>query len=103
MQDSITTKIKYLIEMGCDEVHHSGGTLMQHLVGVHDILVANDAPLHVCDAGLFHSIYGTMTFQHKTTEDREQITELIGHTQGKRGVPTRRWGGLRRPNARPPP
>ena len=78
MQDSITTKIKYLIEMGCDEVHHSGGTLMQHLVGVHDILVANGAPRHVCDAGLFHSIYGTMSFQHKTTEDREKIKELIG-------------------------
>ena len=78
MQDSITTKVKYLIEMGCGEVPHSGGTLIQHLVGVHDILVANGAPRHICDAGLFHSIYGTMSFQHKTTEDREKIRELIG-------------------------
>ena len=44
MTDSITTKVKYLIEMGCGEVHHSGGTLIQHLVAVHDILVANEAP-----------------------------------------------------------
>ena len=47
MQDLITTKVKYLIEMGCGEVPHSGGTLMQHLVGVHDILAANGAPRHV--------------------------------------------------------
>jgi len=76
--DSITTKVKYLIEMGCGEVHHSGGTLIQHLVAVHDILVANESPKYICDAGLFHSIYGTMSFEHKTTEDRNVIRELIG-------------------------
>jgi len=78
MNDSVSRKIKYLTEMGCGEVHHSGGTLIEHLAGVHDILVQNKAPSYVCDAGLFHSIYGTVSFEHKTTEDRNQIRELIG-------------------------
>ena len=65
MQDSITTKVKYLIEMGCGEVPHSGGTLMQHLVGVHDILVANGAPRHVCDAGLFMNGEITQTYGYE--------------------------------------
>jgi len=64
--------------MGTDQVSHSGGTLIEHLVGVHDILVANGAPKYVCDAGLFHSIYGTISFKHKTTEDRDMIREMIG-------------------------
>ena len=78
MKDSTTTKIKFLKELGADRVPHSGRYLIDHLVGVHDILVGWKLEQYVCDAGLFHSIYGTMTFQHKTTEDREKIKELIG-------------------------
>ncbi len=78
MQDSITTKIKFLIAMGADKVPHSGGTLIEHLIAVHDILVTNNSPNYICEAGLFHSIYGTTSFQHKSTEDRDMIRELIG-------------------------
>ena len=78
MKDSITTKVQYLIEAGADEVPHSGATLIDHLVGVHDILVANGAAQYICDAGLFHSIYGTPAFKHQTTNNRDEIRELIG-------------------------
>ena len=71
-------KIEYLIELGADKVPHSDGTLLEHLIGVHDILSSNGAPQYVCDAGLYHSIYGTVSFEHKPTEDRNQIRELIG-------------------------
>jgi len=78
MQDSITTKIKFLEEMGANRVPHSGRYLIDHLIGVHDILVDWKLPQYVCDAGLFHSIYGTMSFKHKTTNDRKGIKSIIG-------------------------
>ena len=52
--------------------------LIKHLVGVHDILVANGAPRYVCDAGLFHSIYGTIYFNTQSTNNREEVRQLIG-------------------------
>jgi len=78
MKDSTTTKIKFLKELGADRVPHSGRYLIDHLVGVHDILVGWKLEQYVCDAGLFHSIYGTMSFKHQTTDDREYIKSIIG-------------------------
>mgnify|MGYP003116211016 CR=1 FL=1 len=72
-------KIEYLIELGADKVPHSGGTLLEHLIGVHDILSSNGAPQYVCDAGLYHSIYGTFVFKHQTTKDRDKVREVIGY------------------------
>tara|TARA_Y100000992_G_C21252917_1_gene486888 strand:- start:348 stop:797 length:450 start_codon:yes stop_codon:yes gene_type:complete len=78
MLDSTDTKVRYLLELGTDKISHSGSTLIKHLVGVHDILVANGAPRYVCDAGLFHSIYGTPAFTHQSTDDRNAVRDLIG-------------------------
>jgi|TARA_B110000977_G_scaffold149495_1_gene189498 hypothetical protein len=79
MKDSNFIKINYLIEMGCSNTPHSGTTLLEHLIGVYNILKESGAQEYVCDAGLFHSIYGTISFRHKTTEDRDRIRELIGN------------------------
>ena len=78
MLDSTDTKVRYLLELGTDQISHSGSTLIKHLVGVHDILVANGAPQYICDAGLFHSIYGTPAFTHQSTDDRCTVRDLIG-------------------------
>ena len=57
---------------------HSGGSLFDHLIGVMKILEKMNAPQHVQDAGLFHSIYGTSKFHHQSTSDRNVIQSIIG-------------------------
>jgi hypothetical protein len=63
-----------------DKIKHSGRSLYDHLCGTFDLLEdwANSEP--ICDAGLFHSIYGTKHFRHQSwpLEDRATIRALIG-------------------------
>ena len=65
---------------GADKIRHSGRSLYEHLVGTHDLLQAWGNAEPVCAAGLFHSIYGTKHFKHRTwpITDRETIRGLIG-------------------------
>ena len=73
-----TNKIDYLIGLGCDKVKHSNTTLLNHLMGVRDILKEKDAPEYLQDAGLFHSVYGTDYFKPQVTQNRLIVRELIG-------------------------
>jgi hypothetical protein len=63
-----------------DAVRHSGRSLYTHLAGTHDLLQEWGNPMHICNAGLFHSIYGTVRFRHKAwpLDLRNTIMELIG-------------------------
>jgi len=74
--------IKYLKEVGCDKQKHSNGTrnLLHHLVSVSALLSERGSSDDLCKAGLFHSIYGTAHFKHKTVslDERYKIKELIG-------------------------
>jgi hypothetical protein len=72
---------RFLIDQAhADAIRHSGRTLFEHLCGTHDLLRewGNDKP--VCNAGLFHSIYGTKHFRTQAwpLTDRDTIRELIG-------------------------
>ena len=78
MNDLTSTKIDFLKKLGTEETKHSGGTLLDHLMGVSSILEEMGAPQHVQDAGLFHSIYGTAVFHQQTTADRGVIKSVIG-------------------------
>jgi hypothetical protein len=62
------------------EIRHSKRTLYDHLVGTHDLLRKWGADDRVCDAGLFHSIYGTARFVRAAMSiyDRDIIKNLIG-------------------------
>ena len=60
------------------EVSHSGDTLYDHLLGVKKILIDMGAPEYLQDAGLFHSVYGTLHFTQQSTKDRNKVRELIG-------------------------
>ena len=70
----------YLLAHGAGNTVHSGHTLWQHLVGVHDILQASKFPEYLCLAGLFHSVYGTQVFKKVTVNKshRAQVQSLIG-------------------------
>ena len=78
MTDLTSTKISFLKELNTENMPHSGGSLFDHLIGVMKILEKMNAPQHVQDAGLFHSIYGTSKFHHQTTSDRNVIQSIIG-------------------------
>ena len=75
---SYESKINFLENINANDKSHSGKTLIDHLVGVHDILKEWDAPQYLQDAGLFHSVYGTTVFKHQSTNDRDAVKELIG-------------------------
>jgi len=59
-------------------VEHSSSNLYSHLKGTHDILFDLDQPCHVCDAGLFHSVYGTCFFNNERILTREVVRDIIG-------------------------
>jgi len=67
--------------LGADGVeHNSRDRLRPHLEGTHDLLREWGARDELCDAGLFHSIYGTEYFQVQTApvSCRDQLRAVIG-------------------------
>ena len=78
MSDSISIKIDFLKQLGSDEVKHKNQSLLEHLIGVRDILKKWGAPEYVQDGGLFHSVYGTTYFKPQMTTDRDDVRCLIG-------------------------
>ena len=74
------SKLKFLEEHGCGDLHHSDGSLLHHLLGTAVILEDQGMPDHVVDAGLFHAVYGTGTFDDAilSTEQRGLLQDLIG-------------------------
>ena len=73
--------VGYLKSIGCDKQQHgSSRTLLDHLVGVSEMLAKKDCSDDLCIAGLFHSIYGTSHFRPKMISmgERDNIKSLIG-------------------------
>lgn len=69
---------RFLQQLEANQTPHSGRTLFEHLKGVHDLLRDWDNEPDVCLAGLYHSIYGTDTFKHKSLHNRYELIEMIG-------------------------
>ena len=76
-------KLDFLNQIGTNNKSHSGVKLIDHLIGVHNILEKRGVPKYLQDAGLFHSVYGTVIFQHQSTNNRGAIIELIGEQAEK--------------------
>ena len=74
------TMTRFLVDLGTEDVPHTGTAFLAHLVGVFNDLEAWDAEIPVCRAGMFHSIYGTEMFQTFSfpLERRDEIKALIG-------------------------
>jgi hypothetical protein len=60
--------------------HNGEESFDHHLVGVQSVLRSWDAPEHLCNAALFHSIYGTEGFQAFSLplSMRGELVDLIG-------------------------
>lgn len=74
----LDTHRQFLLALDANKTRHSGRTLFDHLKGVHDLLRDWDNDTDVCNAGLFHSIYGTNTFKHQSLSDRGELVKMIG-------------------------
>jgi len=72
--------LKFLFSHHAFDLEHSGSTLIHHLVGTWRILKAWGLPSTVCDAGLFHSVYGTENFREVAvlSDERRLVEQLIG-------------------------
>jgi hypothetical protein len=70
----------YLVGLGIDQVNHTSKTYLGHLVAVYRLMEANGCTEEVCQAGMFHSIYGTQKFQgfKLPLEKRGDVRDLIG-------------------------
>ncbi|MGO9874888.1 MAG: DUF6817 domain-containing protein [Acidimicrobiia bacterium] len=58
--------------------HDSHVPFLAHLCGTRRLLAAWGARAALCDAGLFHSVYGTEYFEPDRTADRDGVTAVIG-------------------------
>lgn len=68
----------YLSEAtGC--MPHSGSTLFSHLMNTFYILKNFGLPEKTCLAGMFHSIYGTESYQLRSDVSEDKIIDLIGN------------------------
>jgi uncharacterized protein DUF6817 len=76
----VTTALEFLRGTVAPELPHPGGTLLAHLVRVHDWLEELGAPPHVCRAGLTHAVYGTDGFDVTLIElgERSVLEDMIG-------------------------
>ena len=68
--------------LGTHEVPHGKRTLYEHLTGTEKLLRDWGEPGYVRLAGLYHSVYGTMHFRHRSfpIQGRHIIQRLIGPT-----------------------
>ena len=69
-----------LLELDTDKNLHTGGALLEHLLGTHDLLHTWGNDQAVCVGGLFHSIYGTQAYQTQSAslQDRQRIRAVVG-------------------------
>ena len=70
-----------LDELPIRQTEHFGRPLRDHLLGTYKLLEHWGSSRDVCVAGLFHSVYGTKTFQTSilVISERRRMQELIGN------------------------
>lgn len=80
MSERMRRFANYLKELGASEVSHTENTYLAHASGVYRDLKSWGCSQELCDAGFFHSIYGTELFQGFTLslERRGEVRNLIG-------------------------
>jgi hypothetical protein len=70
----------FLIALGIEKVPHTGKSYLAHLVNVYRLMESAGCDEELCQAGIFHSIYGTEAFQgfKLPLESRDKVREIIG-------------------------
>jgi hypothetical protein len=72
-------QLQLLHDTGAQQNTHTGASLLAHLLATHDMLKAWGCAKYVCEAGLFHSIYGTAIFRHQSLsfDERDRVRAVI--------------------------
>src|SRR5690242_5488183 len=83
--EAFKEKVAALTRLGVGEFAHLYGSLESHLLGTYSLLSEWGNPEFVCDAGLYHAVYGTQPMKelgipHKdySASDRPKIAAIIG-------------------------
>ncbi len=73
-------KIKFLVEHNAIGASHSARSLLNHLAGTRALLEAWELPQEVCDAGLYHAVYGTESYSKNLLPPdlRSEVRAVIG-------------------------
>ena len=80
MDEQLENRLRFLRKANTDDMPHSDRDLLDHLLGTRQLLVEWEARPALCDAGLFHSVYGTDHYELKAIPltMRKEVQELIG-------------------------
>jgi len=80
MDQHLEQKIRFLRAANTEGMEHSERGLLEHLIGRRRLLLDWGARPELCDAGLFHSVYGTEHYQPTAlpTSKRKEVEALIG-------------------------
>lgn len=70
----------YLRAQGIEQVGHTGKSYLAHLIGVYKLMETQGCTQEACQAGMFHSVYGTERFQgfKLPLERRAEVRVLVG-------------------------
>jgi hypothetical protein len=71
---------EFLVGLGVADIPHTEKTYLGHLVNVYRLMAARGCTEELCRAGMFHSIYGTQSFQgfKLPLARRPEVAALIG-------------------------
>jgi hypothetical protein len=80
MDEELEKRLRFLRNANTQGMPHTDGALLDHLLGTRRLLVEWEARPAVCDAGLFHSVYGTEYYELKAVPltMRHEVQQLIG-------------------------
>jgi hypothetical protein len=80
LDEQLENRLRFLREANTEGMPHSDHGLLAHLLGTRQLLVEWEARPALCDAGLFHSVYGTDCYELKAVPltMRNGVQQLIG-------------------------
>ena len=80
MDEQLENRLRFLQKANTEGMPHSDRGLLDHLLGTRQLLVEWGARPALCDAGLFHSIYGTEYYELQAIplSMRKEVQQLIG-------------------------
>ncbi len=79
MTSVMGSRLELLKSLGFAQLEHDSHVpFLSHLVGTRRLLATWGASDALCDAGLFHSVYGTQYFEPTRTPARDEVIAVIG-------------------------
>jgi hypothetical protein len=81
MDEQLKNRLRFLRKVSTDQIPHPSKVgLFDHLLGTRRLLVEWEARPALCDAGLFHAVYGTEYYELKaiSLSMRDEVRQLIG-------------------------